>query len=123
MDAQAQLNELARQDREEIVRDQVDGQPAIQRSETEQAGESEQREVADHVAGAQAVIPDPSFNPQTSSGIDQQSLQAYSAVYPMSSPPETARPVSATPRKMDIKQSQQLPASPRNEEEGAREAE
>lgn len=123
IDAQAQLNELARQDREELVKDQADGQPALRRSESERAGQSEQREVADHVAGAQAVIPDPSFNPRTSSGIEQQALQEYGAVYPMSSPPQTARPVSATPKKMDIKQSPQLPASPRNEEEGAREAE
>ena len=119
VDAQTQIAELAREDRQEKIADQTSGQEAVERSATENASETEQRESADNIAGAQAVIPDPGIGPRAS-GIDQQSLRDYSASYPMSSPPEITRPVTSTPQKLAIKQSPPEPASPQIEGEGPR---
>ena len=84
----------------------------------EQAGEVEVRENIDHIAGAQSVVPDPSFSSK-SPGIEQQSLEAYESSYPMSSPKETSRPVSAPSKKFAMGELNAPPASPRSESSSA----
>ena len=118
LEAQTEIRELQARDQEVRAREQIIGEPANEKISTEQAGEVEVRENIDHMAGAQSVIPDPSFSPR-SSGIEQQSLEAYEASYPMSSPKETSRPVSAPSKKFAMGELNAPPASPRSESSSA----
>lgn len=114
LEAQAEIQELQARDQEMRAREQMAGEPAKQEASNEQAGKVEVRENVDHIAGAQSVIPDPSFTPR-SSGIEQQSLEAYEASYPMSAPKDTSRPVSAPSKKFAMGELNAPPASPRSE--------
>ena len=114
LDARAQIAELERADREAIAQDQQSGDSAVVSRETQEAGQAEQRENADHFAGAQSVIPDPSFSPRTS-GVEQQSLQATFSPYSLSAPALTSRPVIAPASTLNIEETDEPPASPREE--------
>lgn len=114
LEAQAEIQELQARDQEVRAREQMVGEPASEKRSSEEAGEVEIRENVDHMAGAQSVIPESSFSPR-SSGIEQQSLEAYEASYPISSPKETSRPVSAPSKKFEMAELNAPPASPRSE--------
>ena len=118
LETQTEIRELQARDQEVREREQIIGEPAKEKISNEQAGEVEVRENIDHMAGAQSVIPDPNFSPRTS-GIEQQSLEAYEASYPMSSPKETSRPVSAPSKKFAMGELNAPPASPRSESSSA----
>ncbi len=113
-DAQAQVSELEQLDQESQVEEQVQGDIATRQYQSERAGEVEIRENVDHIAGAQSVTPDPGFSPR-SSDIDQQSLEAFDGVKPISVPEETSRPVTAPAKNLEIEEEQAPPSSPRAE--------
>ena len=120
LDARAQAAEADGDGRQDIAKAQISGEKSVSARETEEARQTELRESADHIAGAQSVIPDPSFSPR-SSGVDQQSLQAaYGSSYPLSAPPSTSRPVSAPTPGLNIEETPEPPASPREEGESTR---
>ena len=114
LDAQAQINEQNQLAREKVAKEQVAGQPAVQRDSNEQASKVEVRENIDHIAGAQSVIPDPSFSPR-SSNIEQQSLEAVEGINPTATPESISRPVTAPAKKLAMSQEQPVPSSPRSE--------
>ena len=124
MDARAQAAAEDRQERADRA-DQSEPSSVEEKrtEETELAGSTEQRESADHIAGAQSVIPNPSFGPSTT-GVEQQSLDyAYSSGYSLSAPAETSRPVGGTPTAPDLKQSPEEQSSPRVEGDKSRQSE
>ena len=104
LDARAQAAESDGEGRQDIAKAQISGENSVSARETEEARQTELRGSADHIAGAQSVIPDPSFSPR-SSGVDQQSLQAaYGSSFPLSAPPSTSRPVSAPTPSLNIEE-------------------
>ena len=120
LDARAQLAEESRENREQVSQEQGSGAPASVNEESERAGAVEQTESVSNLAGAQSVIPDPSFAP-SSSGVDQQSLDyAYSAGFTLSAPPETSRPVAAPTSSVSVNETPETPASQRVEGESDR---
>lgn len=119
LDAQSQIKEFQELDKESVIKDQVDGKTASKQVSNEQASEVEARENVDHFAGAQSVVPDPTFS-QKSAGPERQSLESSEGTYPISTPESISRPVTAPAKNLDIEEQAPPPASPRSESTSAK---
>jgi hypothetical protein len=118
-DAPSPIKEFQELDKTSVIKDQVDGKIASKQVSNEQASEVEVRENVDHFAGAQSVVPDPSFS-QKSAEPERQSLESAEGTYPISTPESTSRPVTAPAKNLDIEEQAPPPASPRSESTSAK---